>query len=314
MTLSVLQARFDADAAELAAKHPPKIRDSNKKLIHSIASKPAGRISATRWKAGQLPGALPPRRPELRLEKGPFAYGPPAPGALEWHLNFADAHLFYAYGGGLFAQDEHQCAEHPVLASLREKLVDDPIEGFKPWTTEDHRATPVLVKGAARGCVAQLQKGRLSIYGNAMMQASPDVIRQLVTRLDPPTFSNILAIEAIPGGSGRYSPEDISRTAMTASAGFGAAVAESQGQRTVIHTGFWGCGAFGGNRRLMTLLQLLAAQIAGVDVLVFHAFDDAGAGAYADAKDLYEGITGTVADALARVDELAFEWGTSDGN
>lgn len=314
MTLSVLLARYEADAAELSAEHPPKIHDSNKKLIHSICSKPVGRINATRWQAGELPKAMPRRLPALSLASGPFSYDAPSPGCTEWHLNFADAHLFYAYGSGLFAQDEHQCAEHPVLASLREKLVAAPIEGFAPYTTVDDRATPVLVKGAARNCVAELKRGNFSIYGNAMSRAHPTTIRALVSPLEPPTFSNILAIEAIPGGSGRYSPEEISRTVMTAAAGFGAAAHESAGTQVVIHTGFWGCGAFGGNRRLMTICQLLAARIAAVNHIVFHAFDAAGVGAWKDAKDLYETLDGTVPEALARIDDLAFEWGTSDGN
>lgn len=50
----------------------------------------------------------------------------------------------------------------------------------------------------------------------------------------------------------------------------------------MIHTGWWGCGAFGGNRRLMAILQFAAAQLAGVDAVVFHrgsddAADEAGA-------------------------------------
>lgn len=315
MTLSNLLVRCERDAAELAAEHPPKIHDANKKLIHSICSKPVGRISATRWQAGELPKAIPRRLPELSLATGPFSYDPPSAGCTEWHLNFADAHLFYAYGSGLFAQDEHQVAEHPVLASLREMLVATPIKGFAPYTTEGGVATPVLVKGAARNCVAELKRGNLSIYGNAMQRADEKTIRSLVTRLDPPTFSNILAIEAIPGGRGRYTPEQIARTVLTAAAGFCAAADESSGTQVVIHTGFWGCGAFGGNRRLMTICQLLAARIAAVNAVVFHAFDPAGVGAWKDAKDLYETLPdGSVADALARIDELAFEWGTSDGN
>jgi hypothetical protein len=42
---------------------------------------------------------------------------------LDWHINFADKHLFGYYGGGLFAQDEMQTAEMPILASVREALV-----------------------------------------------------------------------------------------------------------------------------------------------------------------------------------------------
>jgi Poly (ADP-ribose) glycohydrolase (PARG) len=42
-----------------------------------------------------------------------------------------------------------------------------------------------------------------------------------------------------------------------------------------VHTGYWGCGAFGGNRVLMALLQVLAAGSAGLDQLVFHVGDPA---------------------------------------
>ncbi|MEX1263094.1 MAG: hypothetical protein WEE66_04010 [Actinomycetota bacterium] len=44
--------------------------------------------------------------------------------------------------------------------------------------------------------------------------------------------------------------------------------------------GFWGCGAFGGDRLLMTTLQSLAAEMAGIH----------------------------------RLAGLGFEWGVSDGN
>ncbi len=44
----------------------------------------------------------------------------------------------------------------------------------------------------------------------------------------------------------------------------------------MIHTGFWGCGAFGGNRVLMTTLQILAAEMAGLERVVFHTGDASG--------------------------------------
>jgi len=36
-----------------------------------------------------------------------------------------------------------------------------------------------------------------------------------------------------------------------------------------MHSGFWGCGAFGNNRQLMTAIQILAAGAAEVKRLVF---------------------------------------------
>lgn len=73
---------------------------------------------------------------------------------------------------------------------------------------------------------------------------------------------------------GRYRLDEITGTLVTAFTGFRAAVEESErqlgGMSCVIHTGYWGGGAFGGNRVLMSMLQILAAQMAGVDRLVFH--------------------------------------------
>lgn len=42
---------------------------------------------------------------------------------ITFYVNFADEDLFYGYGIGLFAQDEMQAAEHPILGFLRENLL-----------------------------------------------------------------------------------------------------------------------------------------------------------------------------------------------
>ena len=44
----------------------------------------------------------------------------------------------------------------------------------------------------------------------------------------------------------------------------------SRSLRTYIHTGWFGCGAYGGNRTIMIVLQILAAKMAGIDRLIFH--------------------------------------------
>jgi endo-1,4-beta-mannosidase len=69
--------------------------------------------------------------------------------SLEWHVNFADPHLFTAYGTSLFTQDEMQVAEHPILGSLREAILS---RGLPALTVEDGSPTPVLVAGAERRC------------------------------------------------------------------------------------------------------------------------------------------------------------------
>jgi hypothetical protein len=90
----------------------------------------------------------------------------------------------------------------------------------------------------------------------------------------------------------------------------------------VVHTGFWGCGAFGGNRTLMALLQLVAAQMAGLSRLVFHAANRAGSKEFDRALALYQaigsGVAGGGAAAIERlIDDVVgqgFCWGESDGN
>ena len=81
-------------------------------------------------------------------------------------------------------------------------------------------------------------------------------------------------------GNGDYTEQEIAYVLNAAFTGFSAARRESKrfagaSSRAVIHTGFWGCGAFGGNRALMTILQAMAADLAGVDI-EFWAFDQAG--------------------------------------
>ncbi|MBS1150182.1 MAG: hypothetical protein H6Q89_1880 [Myxococcaceae bacterium] len=328
MTLYPL-ARLSLDAPQLARKHPPRFTDGNKKLIHAIACPagvvPGGSLEASRWRAEALPPVVPSRAVRCEAKAGIYDYPPPEPGTVAWHVNFADASLFYGYGSGLFAQDEMQVAEHPILASLRELLLAESIANFPPLTTENDLATPVLVMGAERSCAIVTERGGRSIYGNAMHRAHPDTIRELVTRLDPPTTTHVLAMEAPPGGSGRYGPDQLSRVVRIATTGFAAAREESRRAggpeaRTVIHTGHWGCGAYGGNQRLMALLQLMSARLAEIDQLVFHTFDPAGNEAYEEALGHHQRLAPAgsapplLKEVLRQIDDLGYRWGSSDGN
>jgi hypothetical protein len=132
-------------------------------------------------------------------------------------------------------------------------------------------------------------------------------------------------MEAPAYGMGTYSLDEINYIISTAYTGFAAAVFESHQlgisePRPVIHTGFWGCGAYGGNRVLMALLQLLAAQLAGSDVLVFHTHTPSGTESFAEATRILkgnlhfdEGVM-DVARLLVAAQTHGFQWGASDGN
>lgn len=84
-----------------------------------------------------------------------------------------------------------------------------------------------------------------------------------------------------------------------------------------IHSGFWGCGAYGGNRVLMLLLQMLAAQLAGIDQITFHTGDGSGALPFQEAQEIYQRIRESnlpVDQVIDLVVGYHFEWGESDGN
>jgi hypothetical protein len=158
------------------------------------------------------------------------------------------------------------------------------------------------------------------LYGMAFAWATPDVVREATTRIDPPTISNIVAIAAPFGGRGRYQREEIHLGLGTAYAGFRAAVIESKraagpGAQVAIHSGFWGCGAFGGNRVMMTLLQVLAAQLAGVDRLVLHVGDPAGRASVEAALTVAADIASATSagELITRIEALGLSWGVRNG-
>jgi hypothetical protein len=159
------------------------------------------------------------------------------------------------------------------------------------------------------------------LYGNAFARAPKEQIMAATKALVPPTMSNILAMAAPAWGNGDYTEQEIAYVLNAAFTGFSAARRESRhiagtSSRTVIHTGFWECGAFGGNRAPMTILQAMGGDLAGFDI-VFWAFDEAGLQTSHDAYQLYlqlrsdaESVSQILQDLLQR----RFQWGESDGN
>ena len=334
---SCLLIRASFEASVLAARHPPRLTHASKKLVHALACPPgsplAGTLTLSRWRAMPLPRALPATAPEHEMREDIFGYEvAPAgtPPLVEWYVNFADRSLFVAYGGPLLAQDEMQVAEHPALGSLREALKASADPRLAPLTRDDDGPTPVLIRGVERRCAIDtepdLLAGRIQgLYGNNFARARPDAIRSAVTVLRPPTITNLLAIEAPPGGRGRYARREIEDVLVTAYTGFRAARIESalelekETAGVAVHTGHWGTGAYGGNRVLMALLQRLAARLAGVDRLVFHTFDAEGSRAWEQARDVEQrlapvGASVAVPELMGAIEAAGFTWGVSDGN
>ena len=326
--------RRDFVTSALMEEYRPAWHDPNKRIVFEIACPPGaahgGRLAYSRWTAMPVPTSLEGVAAGrlVRVLDGYYDYASSLdPGeGIEWHVNFADLHLFVAYASSLFAQDEMQVAEHPALGALREALVAD---GLAAVTVERGEPTPVLVMGVERLCRVATDpdaaEGRpAGLYGNAFARADGDAVRRATTPIDPPTITNLIAMAAPPGGYGRYGADEIESVLTTAFTGFRAAVLESHRERgratsVAVHTGYWGCGAFGGNRVLMALLQVLAAGSAGLDQLVFHVGGPGGRSPLEEALRLIEVGLGTdrapsTRELINRIEMIGFEWGVRDGN
>lgn len=314
--------RRSYDVAELTRRFPPTWHNSKKQLVYSIACPHGdcsdGALEVTRWRESSLPEVPPQNAVDVQRINGGFRYIPVEKDAFVWTLNFADENVFGYYAGPLFAQDEIQVSEHPALASARSAILS---EGLAARTVENGRPTPLLVRNAPRCCFVRTKPNPAAgaphgLYGNNFDEAPEEAIRQATVRIDPPTRSNILAIAAPSPHEGVYWRQQIESAFVTAYSGFRAAKIESSrvvpGKPVEIHTGFWGCGAFGGDPVLMCTVQMIAAKIAGVERIVFHVFQPSQASALDRAQELAASI-----DPLRAVDELdamKFEWGISDGN
>jgi len=322
------------EAARLMAEHPPVWRHPNKQAVAAISCPPGsihrGVIHYSRWAAMDLPAEIDARGAARRVDgrDGFYDYAPVsgAEHGLEWHVNFADPDLFVAYGSPLFAQDEMQVAEHPALGALSETLA---ARGRQAVTSTLGRPSPVLVTGVERRCriATDPDAGRRrprGLYGNAFAAADAEAVRDATTAIDPPTITNLVAMAAPAYGAGRYTSQQVERILTTAYTGFRAAALESarqigHGVPVFVHTGFWGCGAFGGNRVLMAILQALAAEMAGVERLLFHT---GGVRGEAPLRSALQTIESTLTSTplmetralIARTVDLGFKWGVSDGN
>lgn len=239
-------------------------------------------------------------------------------------MNFADPKLFGYYGGPMFAQDEIQVFEHPILGSIREYLLDGTEEGMKPWALtlrdgQPHTPTPYLIEQAPQwqkvDTTPRLPLGGMGmIYGHNFSTAPDEEVEAGIKVVDEDIRNNIMACSAIVG-SGQYSYEDIEIQFKTLLCAFKSAkeISTEKGKKCVIHGGMWGCGAFGGNPELMLFLQICAAGVCGVDELVLHAVDD---DAYEDALDMYLDMNDEMSldGIIMMLYDNEYYWGQGDGN
>lgn len=328
MTNHLLDKRIFV-AEDLVKKSTPRFFHPNKELLYELAfsrhQESRGEITYSRWSPRQLPERLTvtDKATDVSCRLGYFDYAPSmeSDGA-QWYMNFAHYDVFSSWATSLFAQDEMQVAEHPSLIALR--LVAD-AEDMSMMCVQDGSPTPILIAGVERRLSidtsphTELPRG---LYGNQFKLAWPEQVEAATTVLSPTIRTNIVAIEAPSDGEGYYSAKDILHVLNTAYSGFSAVRDESlatlNSTFVTLNTGFWGCGAYGGNRVLMILLQVIAAELAGINRMVFFLGGLEGKESFDKALEILNELKGghelDMSELVCSLQKMNFSWGYSDGN
>jgi hypothetical protein len=208
-------------------------------------------------------------QPQVTVVAGTFSYLSSTANQVHWTANFADSHLFGFCEGPLFAQDEHQVAEHPGLCRMKYGMPAE-LRYLQQYEAALFQNVP---RFGTIDISTPLADGQ-TLYGNSFARATEAEIASRLTRFNNPTLSNIFAIAAprISSALNRqpYRRDDLKALFLTSYNAFRGIKERCPGQRVVIHTGNWGAGAFGNDPKTSHLLQIAAARAAGIDEVCMY--------------------------------------------
>lgn len=311
---AVCMAKESVKVQELFKNFPPKYQNATKRKYYEKAAyihrHQKGIIKISRWQfANERKSPLELIQQATVIENDPkfFDYSDnDTEDSRVFYLNFADPLLFGYYDTNLFAQDEIQTFEHPLLASVSEYLEAKKISGLEPLTEvkertndEKHRIlhipTPYIIENVPYWIQVNtnpvLKNGKTAnIYGRNFSIASKyaesetesedkqiarEIFSRAFTLIEREEKHNILAMAAPSSGYGNdlYTEQELILLLTCLLVGFGGAAkctSQSKKEECVIHTGNWGCGAFGNDKELVYLMQMFCASVTGISKIVFH--------------------------------------------
>jgi hypothetical protein len=322
-----LMCRKDLTSENLIVEYPPKFYSTHKQFLFdlTIGCQHEGKLEFSRYLEMKLPSKM-NLKTSFEFVENFYDYKSSLKDSeMDWWVNFADEYLFCGYSFPLFAQDEIMVAEHPILSSLKEYLdvVSYKNVKFSPYTSNTKTkkyCTPILIQRAQRMLSVNTfptEGNDIGIYGNNFKNSTFDQIKNATTILSPTTFSNIIAMEAPRVSVGLYTKDQIRYAIQTAFTGFFAAKLETfvqEKEKIFVHTGDWGTGAFGGNKILMCLTQMISANLAEIDIIYFHSIHS---DSFEEAKRIFgeskfnEKKIDTI---IQELEDMKFNWGVSDGN
>ncbi|KAL4472897.1 hypothetical protein ABPG72_020631 [Tetrahymena utriculariae] len=260
-----------------------------------------------------------------------------------WYVNFSDKNLFGYYHTALFAQDEVQCCQFPILPYIKQYIQSNSKqeEGYYPVTRVGMNSYPILILNCQCVCNINLQKTTQAypngIYGNNFSSLKSEDVNLFFTfpnKQDAKVNINLICMSALSvydqnGLTRRYTADEIVYTFETVYRAFYSAVQESksndQNVKVVINTGNWGSGAFGNNLAFTVLVQLVAAHLAKVNCLNYYPFDENGKQCYSQGYQLFQNFileqkqSNVVLSLQFQLNFIQyclnqnFVWGTSNG-
>lgn len=320
--------KIEIDAPRIVKDYPADWYHEHKQKLYQLtsleANPPAGKVLISRYSKLAMPKQVMFGKMKVEISEMMFQYSKSKKDLKSWYVNFADGDLFNNYGSPLMAQDELQVAEHPILANVLELLFTLSKEDSKydpntrDYDIKSNPPTPILIEGAERRIsIDTLPAVHIpdGIYGNNFSKADWKDIENATTVFKNPSKSNIIAMEAYPGRTGKYTIEQINDIFITVYTAFSAAKSQTR-NGIEIHTGDWGTGAYGGNKILTACLQLLAANVSDVNLLIFHTFDTSSfEKAYLVYLEMIQDNDKIdIAMVLNKLLTMEFTWGVSDGN
>ncbi|CAF0922063.1 unnamed protein product [Rotaria sp. Silwood1] len=342
-----LHAAEELNSKDLYENYPPNFENKNKLFIfdllnnkHTYLPSPNKSILFTRWKPF-IPIIESNNRSStvIKFQADVFNYKSDSNSqTIEWYLNFANSDLFAYYGGPLLAQDELQVLECVELAALRQYFIQAiNTVGSRTVNSDAHNnrsvPTPILISNTER----VIELDTKDIYGNSFAHANKEQLQHAFKLVEPPQVVNLIAIEAPSYGEGCYTYDQINYILTNCYTGFKAAQilahkthemntyaskshdrrpsrSEPNIFRTVIHTGWWGCGAYGNNRQMMLITQMLAAHWAHADEIIFHTQNNEHENDITKARAVFEQLKNgqQVREIIEEIIKLNLEWEKSN--
>ncbi len=251
-------AKIALDIKYLIEKYPPKYANPSKerkyeeaRKFKEVVDRPCGTIIVSRWKFESDFGTYKKGDFKIEVRDDFFCYDDAvSKDDRIFYLNYADSNLFGYYGSDLFAQDEIQTLEHPLLGSVLEYIDKNEVANFRSFTEEGGEPTPFVVERVPYWLSVNtnpvLPNGKVeNLYSWNFSKASKKVIDIGVKVVKEEKRNNIVAMAAPSGGNGEYTKKQLEKMLKTVVAAFGGAVrqtAESGRLNCVIHTGNWGAG------------------------------------------------------------------------